>query len=73
MKIESQAQTPNPEEFLRQFPKGTSPDVLRKGMMVIIKPNFTAATLGLIKGSKIDVDEAQDSYEDYLVESGLGK
>lgn len=73
MKTSSQAQVFTPEELLSQFPKGMSPEVLRKGTMVIIKPNFTAATSGLIKDSRISVDEAQDSYEDYLGESGLGK
>lgn len=62
-----------PKEILRFFPKNTNPEILRKGYLTIIKPNFTEATAGMIKDSKIGVEKALEGYEDYLIERGLGK
>lgn len=62
-----------PKEVLRFFPKNTNPEILKKGHITIIKPNFTEATAGMIKGSKIGVEKALEDYEGYLIERGLGK
>jgi len=62
-----------PKGILKFFPKNTRPEILRKGRITIIKPNFTEATAGMIRGAKIEVKEALEDYEDCLVERGLGK
>ncbi len=62
-----------PKGVLKFFPKHTNPEILRKGHFTILKPNFTEATAGMIKGSKIGAKEALEDYEDYLIERGLGK
>ena len=62
-----------PKEVVKFFPKTLRPEILRKGHLTIIKPNFTEATAGMIKGAKIGAKEVLEDYEDYLVERGLGK
>lgn len=54
-------------ELLRFFPKDINPEILRKGHFTIIKPNFTEAMAGMIKGSKITVEKSLEDYEDYLI------
>lgn len=62
-----------PKELLKEFPKGTKPEILKKGGISILKPNFTEATSGLIKNSKLSVEVLEKAYENYITERGFGK
>jgi len=71
--MKSAKQTTLSKEILKMFPINTKPEIFKKGIFTIIKPNFTQATAGMIKGAKISVKEILEDYEDSLIERGLNK